>query len=90
MPRWLMGIPEPGWRAVMTKHATQRHNKVTTANAHNAALAREILAKKHAQDQQHHGGPPLTDDTHHAAGPNPNAPEQKGNPAGERNLGGGH
>jgi hypothetical protein len=76
----------------MNEQPTGHHDNVTAANAHNAELAREILAKKRAQDQKHHGEPPLTDDIHHVAEPNPSVQEpigNRGSTGGERNMGGG-
>ena len=77
----------------MNDHPKRHHDEALEANAHNAALAREILAKKHAHERQHHAEPPLTDDIHHhVAEPNPSVQEpigNRGSTGGERNMGGG-
>jgi hypothetical protein len=71
---------------------TQAEADAEEVTRRNVVQARELLARKHEQEQARGGEPPLTDDPHIASGENPLVQEAegvRGSTGGIRNMGGG-
>jgi hypothetical protein len=76
----------------MAEQHEQSHDHAAEVTERNVAQMRELLAKKHQDEQQHQAEPPLADDPNNPSGENPLVQEatgSRGSTGGIRNMRGG-